>query len=1057
MKVLSVAEKPDAAKNIAGYLSHGTSRRREGFSKYNKIFEFNVQLWGQNCQMLMTSVSGHLLGYDFTNAYRKWHSCHPLSLFDAPVSKRCMEENYENIKRTLEREARFCNALIIWTDCDREGENIGFEIIQVCQAVKSNIRVYRAKFSEITRPSVERALQNLAQPDKAMSDAVDVRSELDLRIGAAFTRFQTLRLQKVFPNTLGDLLISYGSCQFPTLGFVVERFLAIDRFKSEPYWKLKVMDDREGISVEFRWARVRLFEKIPCQIFLDMCLEQPEATVEKVTCKPKSKWRPLPLDTIELEKQGSRKLRINAKETMRIAERLYTQGFISYPRTETNIFPKELNLRSLVEQQVNNQEWGNFAQNLLESGITPRQGKKSDQAHPPIHPIKYTDNLYGNEAKVYEFVVRHFLACLSKNAEGRETLVEIDIAGEKFKANGLEIIAKNYLDVYIYETWNNKQIHSYEQRQVFRPTSIDMMEEKTSAPNLLTEAELIALMDKHGIGTDATHADHIDTIKSRQYVGLTDTQHFMPGKLGIGLVMGYDNMGFQMSKPHLRADLEKDLQLICENKKNPNEVLQNQINKYREVFQVAIERANLIDDSLAHYLDERPLQTEQIQLNTPVVTSIFKCPKCGSDMVLKQRRQGRGKYITCMGYPECTNVIWFPEAVEDVEVLNETCNRCTENIHKLKFKLVRNMIPMYGTSHTTCIGCDTVFNEMLNIKEDCIKQTGRTNYTVHNNTRDTLNSTSSTSQSTSNTFQSRSIQPVSNSTGFVRNNNNVGLIGTSAISSDRPNTQNQNSNISQPNSSNRSNTVNRSTISDNRENHFSWINTRDFNNPENRASQSTFRNSRNTNNVKDIWGNTDNNAEIICHCHETAIQLTVRKDGPNKGRLFYKCAKPQGSGCNFFLWGSDSAESNTENEHSTWGSSWNRNNDSAGHFSGAGTSNNDWGNPSTNDVMCNCNQPARKLMVHKDGPNKGRHFYGCPKGVNSTCNFFKWADEDDTNDSHMDWSNSTARGIGNKARSKFSQRGNAPKRPKLTGGKRKCGNCGLEGHTRKKCPNNAMD
>ncbi|XP_012057921.1 PREDICTED: DNA topoisomerase 3-alpha-like [Atta cephalotes] len=1059
MKVLNVAEKPDAAKNIAGYLSHGTSRKREGFSKYNKIFEFNVQLWGQNCQMLMTSVSGHLLNYDFTNAYRKWHSCHPLNLFDAPVFKRCVEENHENIKKTLEREARFCNALIIWTDCDREGENIGFEVIQVCQAIKPNIRVYRAKFSEITRSSVERALQNLAQPDKAMSDAVDVRSELDLRIGAAFTRFQTLRLQKVFPNILGDLLISYGSCQFPTLGFVVERFLAIDRFKSEPYWKLKVMDDREGISVEFKWVRVRLFEKMPCQIFLDICLEQPEATVEKVTCKPKSKWRPLPLDTIELEKQGSRKLRINAKETMRIAERLYTQGFISYPRTETNIFPKELNLRSLVEQQINNQEWGNFAQNLLESGITPRQGKKSDQAHPPIHPIKYTDNLYGNEAKVYEFVVRHFLACLSKNAEGRETTVEIDIAGEKFKANGLEIITKNYLDVYIYEKWSNKQIHSYEQRQVFRPTSIDMVEEKTSAPNLLTEAELIALMDKHGIGTDATHADHIDTIKSRQYVGLTDTQHFMPGKLGIGLVMGYDNMGFQMSKPHLRADLEKDLQLICESKKNPNEVLQNQINKYREVFQVAIERANLIDDSLAHYLNERPLQTEQIQLNTPVISTIFKCPKCGSDMVLKQRRQGRGKYITCTGYPECTNVIWFPETVEDVEVLNETCNRCTENIHKLKFKLVRNVIPMYGTSHTTCIGCDTIFNEMLNIKEDCIKQTGRTNYTAHNNTRNTLNSTSSTSQSTSNTFQSRNTQPVSNSTGFVRNNNNVGLIGTSTVSSSRPNTQNQNSNISQPNSSNRSilsNTVNRNTISDNRENHFSWINSSDFNNPGNRANQSTFRNSRNTNNVKDIWGNTDNNAEIICHCHETAIQLTVRKDGPNKGRLFYKCAKPQGSGCNFFLWGSDSAESNTESAHSTWEPNWNRNNDSA-HFSGAGTSNNDWGNPSTNNVMCNCNQPARKLTVHKDGPNKGRQFYGCPKGVNSTCNFFKWTDEDDTNDSHTDWSNSTARGIGNKARSKFSQKSNAPKRPKLTGGKRKCGNCGLEGHTRKKCPNNAMD
>lgn len=112
---------------------------------------------------------------------------------------------------------------------------------------------------------------------------------------------------------------------------------------------------------------------------------------------------------------------------------------------------------------------------------------------------------------------------------------------------------------------------------------------------------------------------------------------------------------------------------ICQRQKNPNEVLQNQINKYREVFKVAMERANLIDDSLAQYLDERPLQTEQAQLHEDV--TIFKCPKCGSNMVLKQRRQGRGKYISCMGYPTCTNVIWFPEAIENVEVLNETCNQ----------------------------------------------------------------------------------------------------------------------------------------------------------------------------------------------------------------------------------------------------------------------------------------------------------------------------------------------------------------------------------------------
>jgi len=117
-----------------------------------------------------------------------------------------------------------------------------------------------------------------------------------------------------------------------------------------------------------------------------------------------------------LEKLASRKLRINAKETMKIAEKLYTQGYISYPRTETNIFPKDFNLPELVQNQVADSNWGglfsslspwmiafyfvfdlrneDFAANILNSGgPTPRNGTKSDQAHPPIHPTKYTNRL----------------------------------------------------------------------------------------------------------------------------------------------------------------------------------------------------------------------------------------------------------------------------------------------------------------------------------------------------------------------------------------------------------------------------------------------------------------------------------------------------------------------------------------------------------------------------------------------------------------------------------------------------------------------------------------
>lgn len=169
VRVLNVAEKNDVAKNVASILSNGVSRRREGLSTYNKIYDFNYTLrnFGE-CQMVMTSVSGHLNNYDFTGDYRRWNACEPDTLFSAPIVT-TVNESGQKIKSTLKREARTCSHLIIWTDCDREGENIGFEIINVCREVNPRITVWRARFSEITRNAIKRAADNLIQPDKKIS------------------------------------------------------------------------------------------------------------------------------------------------------------------------------------------------------------------------------------------------------------------------------------------------------------------------------------------------------------------------------------------------------------------------------------------------------------------------------------------------------------------------------------------------------------------------------------------------------------------------------------------------------------------------------------------------------------------------------------------------------------------------------------------------------------------------------------------------------------------------------------------------------------------------
>lgn len=257
-----------------------------------------------------------------------------------------------------------------------------------------NLFIQRAHFSAVTRQDITQAFNNLKAPNKRLSDSIEARQEIDLRIGASFTRFQTLTLQPRF-SSLASNLISYGPCQMPTLGFVVERYKKVKGFVPESFWYIycKFVNNtsqNQREIVEFSWARNRLFDEYSAQVLFEKCLENPLAKVLKVDTHVKSKWRPLPLNTIELQKLAVRKLHISSSRLMEIAEKLYTKGVISYPRTETDSFVKTINLKDLIGYHFDSQEWGNFANSLINNQgfVWPRHGNHNDNAHPPIHPVK---------------------------------------------------------------------------------------------------------------------------------------------------------------------------------------------------------------------------------------------------------------------------------------------------------------------------------------------------------------------------------------------------------------------------------------------------------------------------------------------------------------------------------------------------------------------------------------------------------------------------------------------------------------------------------------------
>ncbi|KAJ4839793.1 DNA topoisomerase 3-alpha, partial [Turnera subulata] len=443
--------KPSVAKSVAALLSRNQLRMREGRSRYNKIFEFNYSINGQQCHMLVTSVTGHLMELEFEDRFRKWHSCDP-------------------------------------ADQMRRGQAFKQGLLEIHEAV-----------------------QNLVAPNQWFADAVDARQEIDLRIGASFTRFQTMLLRDRFlidsAQDERNLVLSYGPCQFPTLGFVVERYWEIQAHEPEEFWTINCSHrSDEGIAT-FNWMRGHLFDYTSAVLLYEMCVEDPTATVTKVQEQEKLKYPPYPLSTLELEKRASRYFRMSSEHTMKVAEDLYQAGFISYPRTETDGFSSRTDLHAIVREQQEHPVWGSYAQRLLDpaAGLwrNPASGGHDDKAHPPIHPTKFS---------------------------GGET-------------NWSQDHHKNYLEVYRFESWGGSMIPQFTHGQEFIPTTLTLDSGVTRPPPLLSEADLLSCMDKAGIGTDATMHDHIKKLLDRSYATKDANMRFSPTNLGEALVMGYDDMG----------------------------------------------------------------------------------------------------------------------------------------------------------------------------------------------------------------------------------------------------------------------------------------------------------------------------------------------------------------------------------------------------------------------------------------------------------------------------------------------------------------------------------
>lgn len=224
-----------------------------------------------------------------------------------------------------------------------------------------------------------------------------------------------------------------------------------------------------------------------------MIKSQKRAKIVSISKKDKAKTRPNALNTVELLKIASSGLGIGPHTAMQIAERLYTQGYISYPRTETNHYPSNFDLIGTLKIQTASNDWGKSVEELLQNGIVkPRPGHDAGD-HPPITPMKIaqqTDFSDRDTWRVYDYIARHFIATLSGDMKYEQTTVTFSIGSESFSKVGSNVIDPGYTRFMQWQALPSDQKLSSDLKvgDEFLITDVKLLERQTTAPDYLTES-----------------------------------------------------------------------------------------------------------------------------------------------------------------------------------------------------------------------------------------------------------------------------------------------------------------------------------------------------------------------------------------------------------------------------------------------------------------------------------------------------------------------------------------------------------------------------------------
>ncbi len=642
---LVITEKPQAALKIASALA--TSKKIEKKS-LNGVPYYEIERNGK--KIVIACAVGHL----FTLSQNSKKGEFPV--FDISwtpnfaVRKNDFTKKYYDAILKLARNA---GSLTVATDYDIEGEVIGLNVVRYICGQKDASRM---KFSTLTAKELNKAYEEKS-PSLNWGQAIagETRHYLDW--------FYGINLSRALMNAIKAVgrfkIMSIGRVQGPALNLIVQKEREIQKFKPEPYWQIfiTVTDGKNKLELKHNKD---IFDKTELSKFENL----KGRTAEAKTTKTEQALKPNPpFNLTSLQTEVYKLYGITPSNTLKIAQSLYLAGLISYPRTSSQKLPESIGYKEIVEKlsKIYN------AEHLITKD-KPLEGSKTDPAHPAIYPTGQNNAaLSDNEKKVYDLIVRRFLAVFCDDAIIDNKNVKITIDNLTFTARGSSIRKKAWMEIYPTKL---KETSIPDMNGSVEIIDLKIEEKETQPPKRYSPASIVSELEKRNLGTKATRATIIETLYDRGYI---KEKSIEATPLGMSLISTLEKYSPIIIDENLTREFENEMESITSAKDNFEEREKEIIQKAKETITKIAQQFQKSEKDIGKELVEANsrLQEQQRKENT-----LISCPVCKKgNLAITYSKKNKRYFVACNAYPECKTTFSLPPN-GTVKKTQEACKEC---------------------------------------------------------------------------------------------------------------------------------------------------------------------------------------------------------------------------------------------------------------------------------------------------------------------------------------------------------------------------------------------